>query len=166
MLTEGSIDVEPVFSPDGSKIAFGRIVGDSPEGQLEAIYVVNSDGTGLREVVPARAGLEHPDWSPDGRSIIFNIAPENPTAPDAGAIMSVQPDGKSLHVAVPPTAGLGFFKPAWSPDGRRILTGCHDKEAGLDRLCVIPGNGKVRVVIDGETHVNFPAWGPRPKHNR
>jgi Tol biopolymer transport system component len=166
MLTEGSIDVEPVFSPDGSRIAFGRIVGDSPEGQLEAIYVVNSDGTGLREVVPARAGLEHPDWSHDGRSIIFNIAPENPTAPNAGAIMSVQPDGKRLHVAVPPTAELGFFKPAWSPDGRRILTGCHDKEAGLDRLCVIAGNGKVRVVIDGEAHVNFPAWGPRPKHNR
>ena len=53
MITGGSIDVEPVFSPDGSRVAFGRIVGESPEGQLEAIYVVNSDGTGLRQVVPA-----------------------------------------------------------------------------------------------------------------
>jgi Tol biopolymer transport system component len=165
MITDGSIDVEPVFSPDGSQVAFGRIVGDSPEGQLEALYVVNSDGTGLREVVAARAGLEHPDWSPDGRHIVFNIAPENPTAPDAGAIMSVHPDGDGLRVLVAPTAELAFFKPAWSPDGRRLLAGCNDREAGIDRVCKISARGKVRVVIDGDVPVNFPAWGPREKHN-
>jgi Tol biopolymer transport system component len=166
MVTQDAIDVEPIFSPDGSQVAFGRIVGDSPEGQLEAIYVVNSDGTGLHEVVPARAGLEHPDWSPDGLSIVFNIAPENPTDPNAGAIMSVRPDGQGLHTLVPATAELAFFKPAWSPDGRKLLAGCYDKEAGLDRLCIVSGNGEVRVVVDGDTHVNFPAWGPKPKHNR
>ena len=167
MITDGAIDVEPVFSPDGRRIAFGRIVGDSPEGQLEAIYVVNTDGTGLREVVPPRAGLEHPDWSPDGRSIVFNIAPEPPAAaPDAGSILSVRPNGQDLHVLVPATATLGFFKPAWSPDGRRLLAGCHDTAADLDRLCIIAGNGKARVVVGGDTPVNVPSWGPRPKHTR
>lgn len=166
MITEGAIDVEPVFSPDGRQVAFGRIVGDSPEGQLEAVYVVNSDGTGLREVVPARAGLEHPDWSPDGRSIVFNIAPENPAAPDTGSIISVQPDGQGLRTLVSATADLRFFKPAWSPDGRRLLAGCNETETGLDRLCVISGEGRARVVVDGDTHVNFPAWGPKPKHHR
>lgn len=166
MITEGAIDVEPVFSPDGSRVAFGRIVGDSPEGQLEAIYVVNSDGTGLREVVPARAGLEHPDWSPDGKSIVFNIAPENPAAPDSGDIISVRPDGQELHTLVPATDELRFFKPAWSPDGRRLLAGCFDTAAQLDRICLISKNGKARVVVDGDNHVNFPAWGPKPKHNR
>ena len=163
-LTEGAIDVEPVFSPDGRQIAFGRIVGDTPEGQLEAIYVINADGTGLREVVPATTGLEHPDWSPDGL-ITFNIAPENPTA-GAGDIMSVQPDGQGLQVLVEGTAEFGFFKAAWSPDGRRLLAGCYDREAGLDRLCIISGNGEARVVVDGDTHVNFPAWGPKTKNNR
>ena len=115
-LTHGAIDVEPVFSPDGTKIAFGRIVGDSPTGQLEAIYVINADGSGLREVVPARAGLEHPDWSPDGRQITFNIAPEYPDAADSGAILSVRPNGGSLRVLYPPTPELRFFKPIWSPD--------------------------------------------------
>ena len=165
MLTEGAIDVEPVFSPDGSKLAFGRIVGDSPQGQLEAIYVVNADGTGLREVVPARAGLEHPDWSPDGRSIVFNIAPENPVAADTGAIMSVQPDGQRLHVLVPGTKELRFFKPSWSPDGHRLLAGCNDTKTGLDMLCLISAGGKARVVVGGTTHVNFPSWGPKPNRN-
>lgn len=166
MLTEGAIDVEPVFSPDGSQIAFGRIIGDSPAGQLEAIYVVNSDGSGLREVVPARAGLEHADWSPDGHSIVFNIAPENPTDPDAGSIMSVEPDGEGLHTLVPATDDYLLFKPTWSPDGRQLLVGCFDTEAHLDRLCRVSGSGEVRVVVDGDTHVNFPSWGAKPKQNR
>jgi Tol biopolymer transport system component len=165
-ITQDAVDVEPVFSPDGTQIAFGRIAGDSAEGQLEAIFVVNSDGTGLREVVPPRAGLEHPDWSPDGRSIVFNIAPEHPTDPAAGGILSVQPDGQGLDVLLESTDTLRFFKPAWSPNGRRLLVGCFDTQAGLDRLCTMSKNGKVRVVVDGDTHVNFPSWGPKPKCNR
>ena len=112
---------------------------------------------------PWGAGLEHPDWSPDGRSIVFNIAPENPHAADAGSILSVRPNGHELHVLVPATAKLGFFKPAWAPDGRRLLAGCRDTAAGLDRLCIIAGNGKAHVVVDGGTHVNYPSWGPQPK---
>ena len=160
-LTRGAIDVEPVFSPDGTKIAFGRILGDSLTGQLEAIYVVNADGSGLRMVVPARPGLEHPDWSPDGRLITFNIAPENPAAADSGAILSVRPNGRDLRVMYPPTPHLRFFKPIWSPDGREMLSGCHDNLAGLDRICTVSGRGKVRVVVGGDTHVNFPSWGAR-----
>jgi len=160
-LTRNAIDVEPVFSPDGTKVAFGRILGDSPTGQLEAIYVINADGSGLREVVPARAGLEHPDWSPDGRQITFNIGPENADAADSGAILSVRPNGRGLRVLYPPTPDLRFFKAVWSPDGREMLSGCHETRAGLDRICTISSRGQVRVVVSGDTHVNFPSWGAR-----
>jgi len=158
-ITQGALDVEPVFSPDGSQIAFGRILGESPEGTLEAIYVVGADGAGLREVVPARAGLEHVDWSPDGRSLVFNIAPESPNAPDSGAILTVRPNGQGLRVLASPTADLRFFKPVWSPDGRRVLAGCYDTQVGLERLCTIGRNGMARVVVGGETDVNYPSWG-------
>lgn len=43
-ITHDALDVEPVYSPDGTRIALGRIAGDSPAGQLEAIYVINIDG--------------------------------------------------------------------------------------------------------------------------
>jgi len=160
-LTDGALDVEPVFSPDGTQIAFGRIVGDSPTGQLEAIYVINADGTGLREVVAARPALEHPDWSPDGHSITFNIGPEHPDAPGSGAILSVRTNGHGLRVLHHPTDQLRFFKAVWSPDGRQMLAGCYDTEAGIDRICTIPTSGKARVIVAGDERVNFPSWGPQ-----
>ena len=76
-LTHGIFGVEPVYCPDGHRIAFGRITGVNAQGvQLEAIDVINTDGTHLRQVVPPLADLEHPDWSPNGTWITFNIAPE------------------------------------------------------------------------------------------
>lgn len=163
-VTDDGFDVEPVFSPDGTRIAFGRIVGDSPEGQLEALYVVGADGTGLREVVPARPGLEHPDWSPDGRSLTFDIGPETPGTPHAGAIMSVRPDGTGLHVLRAPTETLRFFKARWSPDGKQLLLGCFDAQVRRDRLCTSTrGGGRVSVIDFGDpSWVNYPAWGARP----
>ncbi len=163
-VTRGGFDVEPVFSPDGRRIAFGRITGDSPAGQQAAIYVVDVDGTDLQRVVPPRSGLEHPDWSPDGRSIVFNIGPEFGDAPDSGAVLSVRTDGRGLRVLVAPTDRLRFFKPVWSPDGRRLLIGCFDERVARDRLCTSTAGGeRVRVVPLGSRPVNFPAWGARPR---
>lgn len=146
-------------SPDGTRIAFGRITGDSPERQLEGIYVINSDGSRLREVVAPRAGLEHPDWSPDGRSITFNIEPANHGATDSGSFLSVRPDGSGLRVLQRATPGLRFFTAVWSPDGRQMLSGCRDTQAGIDRICTISRGGRINVVVGGPQRVNFPSWG-------
>ena len=163
-VTRGGFDVEPVFSPNGAKIAFGRITGSNANGeQLEGLYVVNVKGGHLRRVVAARAGLEHPDWSPDGRWITFNIDPQA-TGAAAGAILAVHPNGRGLHILRRPTTRLHFFKAAWSPDGRKMLSGCHDTRDDLDKLCTIDvASGRAHVTLSRSPFpVNFPAWGPRP----
>jgi dipeptidyl aminopeptidase/acylaminoacyl peptidase len=165
-LTHDALDVEPVFSPDGARIAFGRITGDSQEGQLEAIYVINSDGTGLREVVAPRAGLEHPDWSPDGKSIVsdaisFNIAPENATAADSGSILSVQADRSHLRVIQPRTSDLKFFKAVWSPDGREILSGCFDTQARIDRICTVSPEDESKPLLTAPRASTSPHGAPK-----
>ncbi len=62
-LAEGAYS--PVWSPDGSKIAF-KCFWDNKGG----ICVINVDGTGLTQLAQAR-GRSGLDWSPDGQYLVF-----------------------------------------------------------------------------------------------
>ncbi len=58
---------DPVWSPDGSRIAFV-----SQEGRSDDIWVANVDGTNLRNCTPNDWEWDkHPTWSPDSRRIVF-----------------------------------------------------------------------------------------------
>ena len=76
--TAGFLDGAPAWSPDGTRIAFVRFTRDSPVNGRAAIYLVNRDGSHLREVLRNRLfeifsyGLT---WSPDGRTIAFETSP-------------------------------------------------------------------------------------------
>ena len=61
--------VEPVWSPDGTRIAFAS--GLAGEADL---YVINADGTGLRRLTAAAGDDVGPAWSPDGARIAFASA--------------------------------------------------------------------------------------------
>ena len=166
-ITHGGFDVEPVFSPDGHYIAFGRLIGPTGPTDFsakEAIYVVGTDGTGLRRVVAPKAGLEHPRWSPDGSALTFNIAPEAAPAPDAGSIFSVDPNGHGLHVIRAASHAWKFTKATWSPDGRKMLVVCHRVAGDIDYLCQMnPRTGQIHVVVTTplDEPVNYPSWGPK-----
>jgi WD40-like Beta Propeller Repeat len=90
-LTENEIeDVNPVFSPDGERIAFGQVSGRHRHG---SIAVVAADGSGLRTVTSAGGEYPDPDWSPNGRNIAF--IGEVPNAPGGytSAIYTVRASG-------------------------------------------------------------------------
>jgi TolB protein len=167
-VTHTGFDVEPVFSPGGGGIAFGRITGFTANGgQLSAIDVVDVRGGHPRRVVAPIKGLEHPDWSPDGRWITFNVEPDIP-GPRAGAVLAVHPNGRDLHILRAATARLSFFKAVWSPDGRKLLSGCFDRRDNLDKLCTIDvASGRVHITLSRSLlPVNYPAWGPRAGRRR
>ena len=58
--------IDPAWSPDGSQIVF--VGGDDGMGD---IYVINRDGTGLRQLTSTPELERTPAWSPDGKSIVF-----------------------------------------------------------------------------------------------
>lgn len=62
-----SSEIEPVWSPDGQRIAF--ISAPSTDTERGELYLINADGSNPVQLV---TGLNsHPAWSPDGRQIAF-----------------------------------------------------------------------------------------------
>lgn len=68
-ITSGAkgLDGDPSWSPDGSQIAFRRLVGGA--GGNADVYVMNADGSGQRAVADTKAADVKPVWSPDGKNL-------------------------------------------------------------------------------------------------
>lgn len=65
-LTNGTSDMRPRYSPDGSKIVFESFRDGRPQ-----IYVMNSDGSSQTRLTNNTAYETAPVWSPDGTKILF-----------------------------------------------------------------------------------------------
>ena len=91
------------WSPDGGRIAFH----ETDSANDSKIFVVNSDGSGLRTL----AAGQSPAWSPDGDRIAF-------VAPD-GRLYVVNADGSERRLVYDGNGAVAYA-PSWSPHGDRI----------------------------------------------
>ena len=67
-------DYDPRISPDGSLVAFERMVDDSsPHGNYD-LYVIGIDGTGEHAVTDLGWTLGIARWSSDGSKLIFQVS--------------------------------------------------------------------------------------------
>jgi Tol biopolymer transport system component len=89
----------PRWSHDGKRLAFDVIV----ERRVRMSYVVNLDGTELKEV----GELESPDWSPNDKLLALD-------SDELDAIFVQNVDGSER------TRLCDGTWPRWSPDGKRI----------------------------------------------
>ncbi len=94
----------PVYSSDGSVIVFALD---------HDIYLINADGSDLRQVTTSPGRDGDPGFSPDGTHIVFSRA-----AAGGSDIYSVAPDGTGLTQLT--TDPGNDYEPTWSPNGRLI----------------------------------------------
>ncbi|MFQ5887241.1 MAG: hypothetical protein ACE5HY_00920 [Candidatus Hydrothermarchaeales archaeon] len=141
-------DTLPIWSPDGSKLAFLRerpMVFDVVD-----IWVMNRGGGNLRQVVSEPLEMEYPAWSPDGRKIAYVSWTSGNR--DIWVVDILRGGPKQL------TSGNqeGHISPLWSPDGMEIVyltVGARDQD-----IWIMDSNGEnQRQVTRGEENDKSPS---------
>ena len=112
---DGTADADPTYSPDGSKIAFRRVVtgGGVDGGDAAHIFVVNTDGTGLTQITDGTSIDQDPIWSPDGSQIAFKSNRPNTAGTTDNQIYVMNADGSNIRELGIGQSGVGDGAPAW-----------------------------------------------------
>jgi Tol biopolymer transport system component len=107
----------PSWSPDGRRLVFS-----GSKGGITDLYLVNADGTGLRQLTNDKFCELQPQWSPDGHTIAFATDRDSASL----ALLRFKPWRIALLDVVtgaidviPGQAGLNI-NPQWAPDGQSI----------------------------------------------
>lgn len=105
---------DPRISPDGEMIAYVRRGNEIANDQTQtSLWLMESDGRGLRQIGNRAGERNSPRWSPDGQALAYLQA-----GADYAAIrVYSRRNGRDIEVARVRGGAAGL---AWSPDGTRL----------------------------------------------
>ncbi|HET9299622.1 MAG TPA: hypothetical protein VFO11_06725, partial [Candidatus Polarisedimenticolaceae bacterium] len=168
---------EPIFSPDGKRLAF---LSDAEQSGQPQLYVADVASGAVRRLTRASGHLERPRWSPDGKRLAVlylegaadALGPLGPSPRETGVIGSVvreqrislvSAEGGPLSPVSP--EDLFVYEYDWSPDGTAFAaTGAHgsgDDNWWTAELLLIPAAGGVaRVLHRPALQICEPTWSP------
>ena len=144
-------DDQPVFSPDGDKIAFRSA------RQGGGIFIMGRTGEAPRRLT--NVGYR-PAWSPDGTAIAYStesvdVNPQNGYGSSGIWIVDVASgQARDLHV----NSGA---QAAFAPDGRRLAVTVRNSDARQMDIVTVPvGGGEPTTVVTAPSIDWNPMWSP------
>jgi Tol biopolymer transport system component len=141
----------PVLSPDGKSVVFNRSRTADADSDL---WIVGSDGRGLRDLTPGPSDDTSPSWSPDGTKVIF--------ASDRGGaydIFVMKPNGTGILQLS--DRGRGDAEPAFSRDGKRIaFVECDQSFTHCQLWAMNANGGNARRLTRTQVEAERPSWSP------
>ncbi|MGI8924674.1 MAG: hypothetical protein ACR2HJ_11680 [Fimbriimonadales bacterium] len=117
----------------------------------QSLYVINLDGTGLKQITTSPAGDYDPVWSPNGSTISFTRIPGHKKGElrSDGHLWTVRPDGTHLTRLTSGPVFDSVDSGAWSPDSKRII---------FHRQGPIPGSYELDLVTKKMTKPIIQMW--------
>jgi TolB protein len=148
LTSSGTINLSPVWSPDGSELAFMSWRGRQP-----GVYVMSAEGKlGVLKTVGGELSSA-PEWAPDGRKLAYTSDIDGNT--EIYVLDRTTGRNRRLtHNRAIDTA------PAYSPNGREIAF--TSDRSGSPQIYVMDADGlNVRRVSWEGSYNDSPAWSPR-----
>ncbi|HSJ62413.1 MAG TPA: hypothetical protein VK922_00785 [Gemmatimonadaceae bacterium] len=144
LTTDSLYDVQPVFSPDGSKIAMMRYGTTS----VPNIFLMDPDGQNITQFTFCTMGCQSPMWSPDGSKLAFQR--------QDSLFVATLGAGNPVGVA----AGLtGSARASWSPDGTELVFVAKAPGTFMPDLFAVPAaGGQPRRLTSSSLEERTPSW--------
>jgi hypothetical protein len=150
-LVETGESLNPVWSPDGTKIAYEHRPHQDTDLELRVYDLATGQS---KPLTSDNVDQRHPTWSPDGTWIAYD---------EGGDILkrSSDPQSKAQPVVLNDEESEDA-EPAWSPDGRIAFRRTVGDWEGDIR--VMPGTGgQSTPVADSDEDESLPDWSPDGK---
>lgn len=137
LTTHPARDSVPVWSPDGTRIAF-----TSYRDGGRSVYLMNQDGSGVTPIWHGQGG----SWSPDGSRLVFVY--------NAGEVSSHLRQWNTMGITTLLQLDHSIALAQWSPDGSQILFTTYEENAWV---WLVDSDGRnAAKLIKGQR----PAWSP------
>ena len=121
---------DPVYSPDGSRIAFGRVpwravrAGNQSKHLFTDLYVMKADGSAVKRLTKTGKVAElRPSWDPSGQRLAYLESEESVGEGDLplffdGSLGEINADG-TCRTAIPTTPEPRIAGAVWRPGAGR-----------------------------------------------
>ena len=134
-LTSGNYNEEqPVWSPDGKKIAFVSNHSEDPDkNENDDIFIMDAtQGSVPYQLTTWKGEDQHPQWSPDGKYIAYLQSSSNENFTMYGEdILAVIPAGGGTPNLISASSDKQLNTPRWSKDGKDIIVLMEDDRQQL-----------------------------------
>lgn len=145
-LTDDTPDSKPEWSPDGTKIVF-----QSDRSNSADIWVMDYDGSNVKQLTSNLSLDLYSSWSPDSKSVVFYSSRTG-----NNEIWAIDVDGTNIRQLTNNLSWDG--NPAWGPDGRIAFTSTRTGNLTIF-LMEADGSNLVQLTM-GEGNSDTPAWSP------
>jgi TolB protein len=133
--------------------ANGQIAFVSDRSGNRDIYVMNADGSGVRQLTsnlnPSFYYAEFPDWSADGKQIAFDV--------NSRTLYAVNDNGGGL-TALTNDASIVHEFPSWAPDRKKVAFSSN-LNGFLDVYTMNADGSSPQQLTYGDADI-YPAWSP------